>query len=88
MEIPEQSSPSHVGLGEPSLHNNIYSTHSHLVQEGTVNAVELCSSLSGGLLMQEESAPKVTSTPEVSGWQRITTEIITMSEALALDDVA
>jgi hypothetical protein len=38
--------------------------------------------------MQEESAPKVTSTPEVSRWQRITTKIITMSEALTLVDVA
>jgi hypothetical protein len=38
--------------------------------------------------MQEESALKIASAPEVSGWQRITTEIITMSEALTLDDVA
>jgi hypothetical protein len=58
------------------------------VQEGTVNAAELCSSSGEGLSMQEESALKIASAPEVSGWQRITTEIITMSEALTLDDVA
>jgi hypothetical protein len=58
------------------------------VQEGTVNAVELCSSSGEGLSTQEESAPKVASAPEVSGWSRITAELITMSEALALDDVA
>jgi hypothetical protein len=87
-EIPERSSPSHMGLGEHSLHNNICSTPSRLMQEGTVNIVELCSSSGGGLSMQEESAPKVASAPEVSGWQRITTEIITMSEAHVLDDVA
>jgi hypothetical protein len=87
-EIPEQRSPSHMGLGEPSLHNNICSTPSHLVQEGMVNTTELCSSSDGGLSMQEESAPKVASALEVSGWQRIMTEIITMAEALALNDVA
>jgi hypothetical protein len=43
---------------------------------------------SGGLLTQEESELKVTFTPEVSGWQMIMAEIITMAEALALDDVA
>jgi hypothetical protein len=68
MEIPEQSSPSHVGLGEPSLHDNIHNTPSHLVQEGTVNAAELCSSLGGGLSTQDESASKITSGAEVSGW--------------------
>jgi hypothetical protein len=31
---------------------------------------------------------KVASSPEVSGWQMIMAEIITMSEALTLDDVA
>jgi hypothetical protein len=31
--------------------------------------------------------PKVASALEVSGWQRIMAEIITTSEALALDDV-
>jgi hypothetical protein len=31
---------------------------------------------------------KVVSTPEVSGWQRTTVEIITTSKVLALDDVA
>jgi hypothetical protein len=53
-----------------------------------VNVVELCSSSGGGLSMQEESVSKVASTSEVSGWQRITAEIITMAEALALNDVA
>jgi hypothetical protein len=38
--------------------------------------------------MQEESALKVAFASEVSGWQRITTEIITMAEALTLNDVA
>jgi hypothetical protein len=31
MKISELSSPSHVGLGKPSLHNNICSTPSRLV---------------------------------------------------------
>jgi hypothetical protein len=57
-----------VGLGEPSLHNDICSTHSGLVQEGKVNVVELCSSSGGGLSTQEESAPKVAFMSEVSGW--------------------
>jgi hypothetical protein len=74
--------------GEPLLHNNICSTPSRLVQEGTVNAAELCSSSGRGLSMQEESAPMVTSMPEVSGWQRIMAEIITMVEALTLNDMA
>jgi hypothetical protein len=58
------------------------------VQEGTVNPTELCSSSSGGLSTQEESAPKVASVPKVSRWQRIVAETITMAEALTLDDVA
>jgi hypothetical protein len=73
---------------KPLLHNNICSTPSHLVQEGTVSAVELCSGSGGGLSTREESASKVTSAPEVSGWQGIMTEIITMAETLALNDVA
>jgi hypothetical protein len=74
--------------GEPSLHNNICSTSSRLVQEGTVNTMEFCSSSGGGLSMQEESTPKVAFTPEVLGWQRMMMDIITMVEALVLDDVA
>jgi hypothetical protein len=46
------------------------------------NVMELCFSLDRELSTQEESAPKV------SGWQRIMMEIITMLEALTLDDVA
>jgi hypothetical protein len=87
-EILERSSPSHVGLSEPSLHNNICSTPSRLVREGTVNVMELCFSSSGELLTQEERAPKVSSALEASGWQRITAQIITMSETVTLDDVA
>jgi hypothetical protein len=79
---------SHVGLGEPLIHNIICSTPSCFVQEGMINAVELSSSSGGGLSTQEKSAPKVASALEVSGWQSIMAEIITMSEALALDDVA
>jgi hypothetical protein len=36
----------------------------------------------------KRSAPKIAFGAEVSGWQRITSEIITMSEALALGDMA
>jgi hypothetical protein len=63
---------------KPLVHNNIYNTPLRLVQEGTVSTAELCSSLGGEPSTREESAP------EVSGWQWITTEIITMAETLAL----
>jgi hypothetical protein len=53
-----------------------------------INAAELCSNSGGEPLTWEESTPKVAPTPKVSRWQRITVEIITMTETLALGDVA
>jgi hypothetical protein len=49
-------------------HNNILTTLSRLVQDGMINAMELCSNSGGGLSTQEESTLMVASALEVSGW--------------------
>jgi hypothetical protein len=69
-----------MGHDESSFRNGIHNTLSLFLQEGSVGAVEHKLGLGGGLLAKGEIAPKVTSTPEASGWWRTTAEIISTLE--------